>query len=249
VRVWPCLYHRVLSLEGSSFGSRLELVEGRIQRAAERCGRSRADISLVAVSKKFSAAAIRQAYDAGLRDFGENYVQEFADKHPELQDLSDARFHLIGHLQSNKARLACDLFTVIQTADSAKLLRRLDAAAAEANTAPEVMIEVKLSREENKTGAGPAELPALVEAAAACTRITVSGLMTMPPWSTDAEQSRPYFQELARLGRQYGLAKLSMGMSNDFEVAIEEGATIIRVGTALFGHRPKPSKVPPPLAS
>jgi hypothetical protein len=203
----------------------------------------------VAVSKKFSAAAIRQAYGASLRDFGENYVQEFAEKHPALQDLNDARFHLIGHLQSNKARLACDLFRVIQTADSAKLLKRLDAAAPEANNAPEVFIEVKLSKEENKSGARPEELASLMDAAAACTRITVSGLMTMPPWSTDGEQSRPYFQELARLARQYGLPKLSMGMSNDFEVAIEEGATIIRLGTALFGPRPKPSKASPPLTS
>jgi pyridoxal phosphate enzyme (YggS family) len=238
-----------LSLNGSSFESRLEAVEGRIRRAAERSRRVRSDITLVAVSKKFSAAAIREAYGAGLRDFGENYVQEFAEKHPGLQDLADARFHLIGHLQSNKARVACDLFKVIQTGDSTKLLRRLDAAAAEANTVPEVLIEVKLSEEENKSGAGPEELPALMDAAAACTNITVSGLMTMPPWSTDAEQSRPYFQELARLARQYGLPKISMGMSNDFEVAIEEGANIIRVGTALFGPRPKPSKAPPPLAS
>src|SRR5205814_10267939 len=116
--------------------------------------------------------------------------------------------------------------------DSAKLLRRLDTAAAEANTVPEVLIEVKLSQEENKSGAGPEQLPTLMDTAATCARISVSGLMTMPPWSTDAELSRPYFQELARLARQYDLPKLSMGMSNDFEVAIEEGATIIRVGTA-----------------
>jgi PLP dependent protein len=203
----------------------------------------------VAVSKKFSAAAIRDAYGAGVRDFGENYVQEFAEKHPELQDLNDARFHLIGHLQSNKARLACELFKVIQTADSVKLLRRLDAAAAESNTIPEILIEVKLSEEENKSGARPEELPSLMDAAATCTHLNLSGLMTMPPWSTDAEQSRPYFQELARLAQQYELPKLSMGMSGDFEVAIEEGATIIRVGTALFGPRPKPSKAPSPLAS
>jgi pyridoxal phosphate enzyme (YggS family) len=238
-----------LSLDGSSFESRLEAVEGRIQRAAERSRRSRSDITLVAVSKKFSAAAIRDAYGVGLRDFGENYVQEFAEKKPKLQGLNDARFHLIGHLQSNKVRLACDLFKVIQTADSAKLLHRLNAAAAEANTVPEVLIELKLSQEENKSGARPEELPSLMEAALAFTQITVSGLMTMPPWATDAEQSRPYFQELARLAKQYGLPKLSMGMSNDFEVAIEEGATIIRVGTALFGPRPKPSKAPPPRAS
>jgi PLP dependent protein len=248
-RVWLSLYDRVLSRNRSSFESRLEAVEGRIQRAVERSRRSRSDITLVAVSKKFSAAAIREAYGAGLRDFGENYVQEFAEKHSHLQDLNHGRFHLIGHLQSNKARLACELFKVIQTADSVKLLRRLDAAAAEANAVPEVLIEIKLSEEENKSGARPEELPSLMDAAGTSRNLTVSGLMTMPPWSTDAEQSRPYFQELARLARQYSFPKLSMGMSGDFEVAIEEGATIIRVGTALFGPRPKPSKVPSSLVS
>jgi pyridoxal phosphate enzyme (YggS family) len=203
----------------------------------------------VAVSKKFSASAIREAYAAGLREFGENYVQEFAEKQPHLQDLDGVRFHLIGHLQSNKARLACDLFSVIETADSSKLLHRLDAAAAEANTRPDVLIEVKLSQEENKSGARPEELASLIDTAATCTHLTLSGLMTMPPWSTDAEQSRPYFQELAKLARQHGLPKLSMGMSGDFEVAIEEGATIIRVGTALFGPRPKPPKTRPPLTA
>ena len=203
----------------------------------------------MAVTKKFSAEAIRNAYQAGLRDFGENYVQEFAQKQPELRDTSEARFHLIGHLQSNKARLASELFHVIETADSAKLLARLDAAAADLKTSPRVLIEVKLSDEKDKTGALPEELPQLLDAARECTRISVSGLMTMPPWSTDPEQSRSYFQELARLARQNGLTELSMGMSGDFEVAIEEGATIIRVGTALFGPRPKPHKPPLPLAS
>jgi pyridoxal phosphate enzyme (YggS family) len=196
----------------------------------------------VAVSKKFSAGAIQEAYQAGLREFGENYVQEFAEKRPQLDGLKSARFHLIGHLQSNKARVACDLFNVIQTVDSAKLLRRLDMAAAEATSPPDVLIEVKLSQEENKSGASPEELPGLMDAAASCTRITVSGLMIMPPWSIDAEQSRSHFQQLAELGRHYSLPKLSMGMSGDFEVAIEEGATIIRIGTALFGPRPKPHK-------
>ncbi len=199
----------------------------------------------MAVSKKFSAAAIRDAYQAGLREFGENYVQEFAEKRAELYGLEDARFHLIGHLQSNKARVACDLFQVIQTADSAKLLQRLDAAAAQSNNTPDVLIEVKLSEEENKSGASPEDLPGLLDTAAKCARITVSGLMTMPPWSTDAEQSRPYFQRLAELGRRYQLPRLSMGMSGDFEVAIEEGASIIRVGTALFGKRPKPGAASP----
>jgi PLP dependent protein len=202
----------------------------------------------VAVSKKFSAEAIREGYRAGLSEFGENYVQEFAAKRPQLQDLEAARFHLIGHLQSNKASQACELFDVIQTADSVKLLERLDHAARERNVRREVLLEVKLSEEAAKTGADPALIPGMLDAAAACSHIRVTGLMTMPPWSEDGEQSRPYFRRLAQLGRQYGLAQLSMGMSNDFEVAIEEGATLIRIGTALFGPRPKPQRVPASLA-
>lgn len=194
----------------------------------------------MAVTKKFSAQAIREAYAAGLRDFGENYVQEFAEKRADLTELADARFHLIGHLQSNKVRLACDLFQVIETADSPKLLDRLNAAAQERNMRIEVLLEIKLSAEESKTGALPADIAELLDAAATCPRIELSGLMTMPPWSEHPERSRPYFQELAQLARKYGLPKLSMGMSGDLEVAIEEGATLIRVGTALFGPRPKP---------
>jgi len=199
----------------------------------------------VAVSKKFSALAIRQAYDVGLREFGENYVQEFAGKWPKLSDLSDARFHLIGHLQSNKARTACELFSVIQTADSPKLLRRLDASANELGRILEVLLEIKLSDEPAKTGADAREIPGLLEAAHSCANLKVTGLMTMPPWSEDAEHSRPYFRRLAELARGYNLRSLSMGMSNDFEVAIEEGATIIRVGTALFGKRPPPKESVP----
>jgi pyridoxal phosphate enzyme (YggS family) len=232
----------VLSLDEPSFRSRLETVEARLQRAAGRSGRERSAITLVAVSKKFSAAHLRIAYQAGLREFGENYVQEFEEKRPELNDLTGARFHLIGHLQSNKARLACELFQVIQTADSPKLLQRLNDAAAERAFTLEVMIEIKLSPEQSKSGANPADVPALLETAAACRHLTVSGLMTMPPWHEDPEHSRPYFQQLAGLARQFHLPKLSMGMSGDLEVAIEEGATIVRVGTALFGARPKPQK-------
>jgi pyridoxal phosphate enzyme (YggS family) len=193
----------------------------------------------VAVSKKFSAERLREAYQAGVREFGENYVQEFAEKRPLLADLN-ARFHLIGHLQSNKARQACDLFDVIETVDSDRLLRRLDAAAAERGRTLEALLEIKLSSEESKSGARPEQIPDLLSTAAGCPHVRLSGLMTMPPWSEDQEESRPYFQELARLARQYGFTQLSMGMSNDFEAAIEEGATIIRVGTALFGARPKP---------
>lgn len=208
--------------------------------AAAQSGRNHLDVTLVAVSKKFSAERLREAYQAGLRVFGENYVQEFAEKQPLVRDLEGARFHLIGHLQSNKARQACDLFDVIQAVDSERLLRRVDAAAADLARTVEVLIEVKLSTEESKSGARPNQVPDLLSAATTCRRLTLSGLMTMPPWSEDPEESRPYFQELALLGRRYGLPQLSMGMSSDFEVAIEEGATIIRVGTALFGKRPKP---------
>jgi PLP dependent protein len=234
-------YRKVLSLQEPSFESRLTAVEERIQQAADRCGRSRSSITLVAVSKKFSSTHIRAAYEAGLRVFGENYVQEFAGKRPDLSDLADARFHLIGHLQSNKVRVACDLFDVIQTTDSVKLLQRLNDVAAEKQRKLEVMLEVRLSPEDSKTGALPDELPALIESAKGLTHLELTGLMTMPPWHADPEHSRPYFQRLAALATQFSLPKLSMGMSGDFEVAIEEGATLIRVGTALFGSRPKPN--------
>ncbi len=181
-----------------------------------------------------------EAYRAGLRDFGENYVQEFADKKPLLRDMPDARFHLIGHLQSNKARVAADLFQVIQTADSPKLLMRLETAARESDRQLDVTFEIKLGNEESKMGASPEEVPALLQAAEQCPHLRIRGLMTIPPWSEDPELSRPYFKQLALLAREHGLPDLSMGMSGDFEVAIEEGATIIRIGTALFGARPKP---------
>jgi pyridoxal phosphate enzyme (YggS family) len=212
-----------------------------MERAAAQSGRRRGDITLVAVSKKFSPDHVRAAYTAGLREFGENYIQEFAEKRPQLGDLAGAKYHFIGHLQSNKARLGCQLFDVIQTADSAKLLGRLDAAAGELGSPLEVLLEVKLSGEESKSGAGPEDVPALLEAASRCPHLTVSGLMTMPPWNIDPEHSRPYFRQLAALARAVGLPKLSMGMSGDLEVAIQEGATIVRVGTALFGPRAKPS--------
>ena len=196
----------------------------------------------MAVSKKFSAERIREAYEAGLREFGENYIQEFAEKRPLLPDLPDARFHLIGHLQSNKARTACGLFQVIETVDSVKLLQRLEAVAAETNTRVAALLEIKLSSEDSKSGARPEDIPALLEAAGNCSHVRVSGLMTIPPWSDDPEHSRPYFQRLGQLAREHSLRDLSMGMSGDLEVAIAEGATLIRVGTALFGPRPKPQK-------
>jgi pyridoxal phosphate enzyme (YggS family) len=214
---------------------RLEAVEQRIVRAAERCGRRRDEITLVAVTKVFPASVIREAWELGLRHFGENYVQEFEAKAGEVKELADARFHLIGHLQSNKTRRASELFDTVQTIDTAKLARRLN----EAGRKIEVFIEVKLSEEEAKAGASPADVPALVEAIRTCPNLNLNGLMTMPPWSDEAEPSRPYFRRLSELAAEQGLSGLSMGMSHDFEVAIEEGATHIRVGTALFGKRRK----------
>jgi PLP dependent protein len=218
---------------------RLEAVEERIQSAVNSCGRTRAEISLVAVSKKFSAQIIREAYAAGLREFGENYVQEFAGKQMELKDLTEARYHLIGHLQSNKARAAADLFHSIETIDSVKLMQRLDAIATEQNLVREALIEVRLGGEESKTGAAEENLAELAAAARTCRALAVTGLMTVPPWSENPEDARPYFRKLHELARRFEFSKLSMGMSGDFEVAIQEGATSIRVGTALFGPRPK----------
>jgi pyridoxal phosphate enzyme (YggS family) len=210
----------------------------RIAKAAERSGRKASDITLVAVTKKFSSAIMREAFDLGMRDFGENYVQEFEGKYPVLQDLVPAaRFHLIGHLQSNKARKAAEMFQVIETVDSVKLARRLDSM----EVPLEVMIEVKLSEEDSKEGAAPDEVPAIVEALQASKHLKLTGLMTMPPWNEDPEVTRPYFRRLASLSRELGLPKLSMGMSHDLEAAIEEGSTHVRVGTALFGKRVKPA--------
>lgn len=219
-----------------SVRERLSEVRDRIERSAARAGRDPRTITLVAVTKVFPASAIREAYEAGVLDFGENYVQEFESKEPEIRDLAGARFHLIGHLQSNKARRALELFQVIETVDSVKLARRLD----EAARPLDIMLEVKLSPEEAKSGADPSELPALVDSVRRSKNLRLLGLMTVPPWTEDGEQSRPYFHRLRELGSQYGLPHFSMGMSHDFEVAIEEGATFIRIGTALFGKRKKP---------
>lgn len=214
---------------------RLNQVEERIHKAVERSGRRRSDVTLIAVTKKFPAAVTIEAFALGLRHFGENYVQEFEGKHATLESLAGAEFHLIGHLQSNKTRIAAELFQVIETVDSEKLARRLD----QVGKALEVMIEVKLSEEESKAGSAPDALPGLIDAIRQCVNLRLTGLMTMPPWSDDPAQTRPYFRKLAELAQAHGLPKLSMGMSHDLEAAIEEGATHIRVGTALFGPRPK----------
>ena len=225
--------------EVSSLQDNYVQVQQRIANAANRVGRKPDEITLVAVTKKFPAALMRDAYNLGMREFGENYVQEFEGKYPELQDLSmrgGARVHLIGHLQSNKVRKASEIFQVVETVDSVKLAQRLDSMSVKL----EVMIEVKLSSEDSKVGADPEDVGAIVDALRSSQNLTLSGLMTMPPWNEDAEQTRPYFKRLAAMARKHQVAKLSMGMSHDLEAAIEEGSTHVRVGTALFGKRPKP---------
>ena len=214
----------------------LELVRARIARAAAGAGRDPASITLVAVSKIFPAGAIREAYELGLRDFGENYIQEFEGKAAAVADLAGARFHFIGHLQSNKARRAADLFHVIQTVDTGKLARRLN----EAGRPLDAMVEVKLSPEGSKAGVDVESADEVIDAVRGCPNLRLLGLMTIPPWSDDPEESRPYFRRLRDMALRHGLSALSMGMSHDLEVAIEEGATHIRVGTALFGPRVRP---------
>jgi PLP dependent protein len=188
---------------------------------------------LLAVTKIFPASAILEAYSLGLRSFGENYVQEFETKAPLVRALGGARFHLIGHLQSNKSRKAAELFDTVQTVDSEKLARRLN----ECGRPMDIMIEVKLSEEGSKFGCDPADLPSLVRSLGQFEFLRLRGLMTMPPWSDDPEVVRPYFRRLRQLAEPHGLPDLSMGMSGDLEAAIEEGSTIVRVGTALFGSR------------
>jgi PLP dependent protein len=214
---------------------KLEQVEARIANAAARAGRKRSDITLLAVTKKFPAEVIQDAYELGLREFGENYVQEFERKRAELPECTGARFHLIGHLQSNKSKKAAEIFQVIETVDTVRLARRLD----EEGRPLDVMIEVKLSGEEAKAGAAPEDVPALADAIRATIHLRLLGLMTMPPGSDDGERSRPYFARLRELAERNHLSQLSMGMSHDLEAAIEEGATIVRIGTALFGPRKK----------
>jgi pyridoxal phosphate enzyme (YggS family) len=215
---------------------RLAAVRERIERACARAHRDPETVCLLAVTKVFGPEVVREAYEIGLREFGENYVQEMERKAPVLADLTDARFHLIGHLQSNKTKKAAQMFSSIDSIDAAKLATRL-----EAEGKPlDVMIEVKLSEEESKSGADEVEVPSIVEVIRGCPNLTLRGLMTVPPWSDDAEVARPYFARLRELAGRYGVPELSMGMSNDLEVAIEEGATWVRVGTALFGRRKRP---------
>ena len=222
---------------------RLQRVRERIARAAERSGRTPEDITLIAVSKKFDPPTVQQAVDAGARDLGENRIQEALSKVGQIN--GGVRWHLIGHLQSNKARQAIETFAVIHTIDSIQLAERLDRIAGELNRRPDVLIQVDLAHEPTKSGADERELPGIIETLDAADHLNFRGLMTLPPFFETPEQTRPFFRTLRELienlnrnresGRQ--LTELSMGMSHDFEVAIEEGATMVRVGTAIFGSR------------
>ena len=215
-------------------GERLARVRDRVALAAQKVGRDPDKITIVAVSKVKPAADIVAAYEAGHRHFGENYVQEFQRKRAELPPLPDAVFHMIGRLQSNKTSIASALFDVIQTVHSEKIARRLN----EAGRDLDVFLEVKLSEEASKSGLAEADIAAVKEFTEARPHLRLRGLMGMPPWFDDPERTRPYFQRLRRLADRHGLAEISMGMSRDLETAIEEGATLVRVGTAIFGKRP-----------
>ena len=213
--------------------SNLEAVRERIEKATSRAGRPLGSVTLLAVSKTFPPAAIEEAYHAGQRQFGENRVQEFDAKSQHLR-LDAAVWHLIGHLQSNKAARAAALFHVVHTVDSVALAQRLNRLA---ETPLDVFLEVKLTDEPAKTGAAESELESLAAEVHHLDKLHLRGLMTMPPWSLDPEPSRSYFRRLRQIGERLGLTEFSMGMTNDFEVAIEEGATMVRVGTAIFGKR------------
>jgi len=224
-------------------------VRGRIDAAARRTGRRPEDVGLMAVSKTFLPQRIREAYDCGLRLFGENRVQEFAGKFDAVRDLNQAEWHLIGHLQSNKAAKAAELFAAVDSVDSLRLARKINDSAQRLGRQIAVLVEINVGREESKSGLAPesAELDELLLAAPELTQLQFQGLMTIPPFAEDPERSRPFFRKLRQLrdkiaARQLpaiNLSGLSMGMSHDFEIAIEEGSTCVRVGTAIFGERTK----------
>lgn len=224
-------------------------IRERISQAAARAGRNPDSITLMGVSKVVEPARIRQAYQAGIRIFGENRVQEFEGKSSALKDLQEAEWRLIGHLQTNKAKKAVDFFQAVDSVDSVRLVEKLNQAAQQANKVLPVLIEINVGGEESKNGVAPDshELEDLLQNGQRLEHLQVRGLMTIPPFTEDPQGSRPYFRRVRELrdaianrklqGIQMGV--LSMGMSHDFEVAIEEGSTCVRVGTAIFGERPK----------
>jgi PLP dependent protein len=228
----------------ATIAANLQSVRSRIDAAALRAGRDPSDVQLIAVSKTFSADRVRAAWAAGQRDFGENKVQEALQKIGETADMQ-IRWHLIGHLQSNKAKKAAGPFACIHSVDSVELLQKIDAAAREQTASLEVLVQVDLAGEATKFGAGAGEARRILDVALEAQAVRVTGLMLIPPWNEDQEQTRPWFVRLRELRdawrregvRPDALRHLSMGMSHDFEAAIEEGATLVRVGTAIFGKR------------
>jgi hypothetical protein len=232
-----------------SIAENIAQIREQIAAAARRAGRNPADITLMAVSKTFPVESIRDAYAAGLRVFGENRVQEFAGKANALRDLPDAEWHLIGHLQTNKAAKATELFDAVDSVDSVRMAEKLNAFAESAGKTLSVLIEINVGGEQAKNGVAPGseELEQILRGGPRWGNLKIHGLMTVPPYTEDPEGSRPYFRQLrqirdsiaARELPKIGTSVLSMGMSHDFEVAIEEGATCVRVGTAIFGERAK----------
>jgi PLP dependent protein len=226
-------------------------IRARIHAAATRSGRDAGSITLMAVSKTFPASAIREAYDAGLRVFGENRVQEFATKVVEARTLNHARFHLIGHLQSNKAGKAVELFDAVDSVDSARLAAKLNAAAQDAGKSLDVLLEINIGNEAAKSGLPPdinhPEVQQLLTEAPRFLNLNIRGLMCIPPHTEDPNGARPYFHKMRALRDAIAalhlpnieMSTLSMGMSHDFEVATEEGSTCVRLGTAIFGERTK----------
>ncbi|HVL67229.1 MAG TPA: YggS family pyridoxal phosphate-dependent enzyme [Vicinamibacterales bacterium] len=231
----------------ADIAANLNAVRARIAAAAARAGRDPRDVTLVAVSKTFGADAVRAAAAAGQLEFGENKVQEALQKIRDTADIS-LRWHLIGHLQSNKARKAAVPFACIHSIDSVELLERVDAAAADQGTRPQVLVQVDLAGESTKFGAPADAARRVVQAALEARAVQLAGLMLLPPWHEDQEQTRPWFVRLRELRDRWigeglpreSLRHLSMGMSHDFEAAIEEGSTMVRVGTAIFGSRSRP---------
>ena len=228
----------------STIADRLAGIRARIAAAARSAGRDPSSIRLVAVSKTFPIEAIREAYAAGQREFGENRVQEALQKIASGADL-DIRWHLLGHLQTNKVRKAAPAFSTIHSVDGVELLQKIDAAAADEGRTPELLIQVDLAGEATKFGVSPSDVPPLFDAAARCHAARVAGLMTLPPVPESPEDARPWFRRLRELRDEWRaagvapsmLAELSIGMSGDFEVGIEEGSTMVRIGTAIFGTR------------
>ena len=222
--------------------SNLERVSAQIEQIARGCGRNPAEIRLLAVSKTFSADCVKQAHQWGQTLFGENRVQEAEEKIPSV-DLPELEWHLIGPLQSNKVRRAAQLFDVIHTLDRPKIVRKLNSCAEEIGKIVRVLVEVKLGTEPQKHGLPPQEVMDMVEQVDSMPGLQLQGLMAIPPYQEEAEDSRPYFRQMADLlaeingRRQQPLKELSMGMSHDYRVAIEEGATLLRIGTSIFGPR------------